>query len=183
MSHVNLRRPSWSLIGKSVKTEEFDAASRSSISLAPLERTSMKKAKGRVSSEAEHDGEEESSTGADDMDSDFVDPEGAADSEMDLKDDLDDQDYTDLQVLSDDDDDFKPEGDLVVDETSKKRSKGGAAYKFLCEDDGDEMHYQKRLKGWAQKRRHLRWRVQHVSESRWVLNQWISPLDRGSFLQ
>ena len=163
MSHVNLKRPSWSLIGKSVKTEEPSAPSRpSTTTLAPLERTSMKKAKSRITSGADHDGEDESGVDTDGMDSDFVDLEATADSEMDSKDEQDDQDYTDLQVLSDDDD-FKPDDDFTVEKTSKKRSKGGAAYKFLCEDDGDEMHYQKRLKDWAQKRRHLRWRIHHVS--------------------
>ncbi|KAG0046108.1 hypothetical protein BGZ83_008703 [Gryganskiella cystojenkinii] len=177
MSHVNLKRPSWSLIGKKlpVKAEEpVQPTSRSTaLSFAPSERSSMKKAKSRITSGADQDDDDdgfeddESSVGTDDMDSDFVDTESATavDSEIDSKDDkVDDEDYTDLQVLSEDDD-FKPDDDLVIEKTSKKRSKGGAAYKFLCEDDGDEMHYQKRLSDWAQKRRHLRWRVNHPEAS------------------
>ncbi|KAF9575545.1 hypothetical protein EC968_002481 [Mortierella alpina] len=160
-SHVNLTRPSWSLIDKKVKKEQ---QSQSLLhSTAPAERSSMRKARSKIASEIDKsdDGLQiEDDTMTDDLDSDFAEKDGT-DSGMDSK---DDKDYLDLQELSDDDD-FKAEEDLLDTVKSKKRSKGGAAYKFLCEDDGDEMHYQKRLSEWAKKRRHLRWRVNHPDAS------------------
>ncbi|KAG9326228.1 hypothetical protein KVV02_001112 [Mortierella alpina] len=160
-SHVNLTRPSWSLIDKKVKKE---LPSQSLLhSTAPAERSSMRKARSKIASEVDKsdDGSQmEDDTATDSLDSDFAEKDGT-DSGLDSK---DDKDYSDLQELSDDDD-FKAEEDLLDTEKSKKRSKGGAAYRFLCEDDGDEMHYQKRLSEWAQKRRHLRWRVNHTDAS------------------
>ncbi|KAF9950357.1 hypothetical protein BGZ72_007978 [Mortierella alpina] len=160
-SHINLRRPSWSLIDKKVKKEH---QSQSLLhSTAPAERSSMKKARSKIASEVDQsdDGSQmEDDTATDGLDSDFAEKDGT-DSGVDSK---DDKDYSDLQELSEDDD-FKAEEDLLDTEKSRKRSKGGAAYKFLCEDDGDEMHYQKRLSDWAQKRRHLRWRVNNPDAS------------------
>ncbi|KAF9964164.1 hypothetical protein BGZ70_006831 [Mortierella alpina] len=161
-SHVNLTRPSWSLIDKKVKKKHQGGESLLH-TVAPAERSSMRKARSKIASEVDKsdDGSQmEDDTATDGLDSDFAEKDGT-DSGMDSK---DDKDYSDLQELSDDDD-FKAEEDLLDTEKSKKRSKGGAAYKFLCEDDGDEMHYQKRLSEWAQKRRHLRWRVNHPDAS------------------
>ncbi|KAG0204914.1 hypothetical protein BGX28_003293 [Mortierella sp. GBA30] len=160
-SHVNLRRPSWSLIGKTLKAPDHrHGAPR--VPTAPAERSSMREARTRIASGVENDKDdiEEGDNGMDDFDSDFVGKDGT-DSGVDSK---DDRDYSDLQEISEDDD-FKPEQDLLDDKKSKRRSRGGAAYKFLCEDDGDEMHYQKRLSEWAYKRRHLRWRVNHPDAS------------------
>ncbi|CAO3568276.1 unnamed protein product [Mortierella alpina] len=161
-SHVNLTRPSWSLIDKQVKKEHQGGGS-SLRTTAPAERSSMRKARSKIASEVDKSDEGsqmEDDTATDGLDSDFTEKDGI-DSGLDSK---DDKDYSDLQELSDDDD-FKAEEDLLDTEKSKKRSKGGAAYKFLCEDDGDEMHYQKRLSEWARKRRHLRWRVNHPDAS------------------
>ncbi|KAF9190782.1 hypothetical protein BGZ50_009833 [Haplosporangium sp. Z 11] len=158
-SHVILRRPSWSLIGKKPKTADDIDTPR--IVLAPAARSSMKKAQSRIASQIDEN--EDNDDDADSFDSDFVEKD-SADSGVDTKDDKDDMDYSDLQEISEDDD-FKLDDGLLEDKKSKKRVKGGAAYKFLCEDDGDEMHYQKRLSEWAQKRRHLRWRVNHPDAS------------------
>lgn len=150
-SHVNLRRPSWSLVGKStMPAEEYTQ-------WGTPERSSKKKANAQLKSmNLDDDDDGNKSETLDDQD--FVDSDNVG-SGLDAK---DDQDY-DIEISEDDD--FKPEGELLEDDTKKRKkgSKGGAAYKFLCEDDGDEMHYQKRLSEWAQKRRHLRWRVNHVS--------------------
>ncbi|KAF9582018.1 hypothetical protein BGW38_000769 [Lunasporangiospora selenospora] len=71
-----------------------------------------------------------------------------------------------------DDDDYQIDADYDDLELERKpkrerseKGDGGAAYKFLCEDDGDELHYQTRLSEWARKRRHLRWRVHHPTSS------------------
>jgi DNA excision repair protein ERCC-6 len=160
-SHVHLRRPSWSLVGKTLQERiQQETINKSS---APAERSSMRKARSRIASTAKMDSEDdgeykEEESMSDINDSDFVDQDGL-DSGIEAK---DNKDYVDSREISEDDD-FKPEDELLDEKTpSRKRAKGGAAYKFLCEDDGDEMHYQKRLADWAQKRRHLRWRVQHV---------------------
>lgn len=160
-SHVHLKRPSWSLVGKTLQERiQQEAINKAS---APAERSSMRKARSRIASTANKDSEDEDDYKEEEMsdgnDSDFVDKDGP-DSGVEA---MDDKDFTDSREISEDDD-FKPEDELLEEKTtSRKRAKGGAAYKFLCEDDGDEMHYQKRLVEWAQKRRHLRWRVQHVS--------------------
>ncbi|KAK3847883.1 MAG: hypothetical protein J3R72DRAFT_470620 [Linnemannia gamsii] len=162
-SHVHLRRPSWSLVGKTLQERIQQQQEANKASAAPAERSSMRKARKRITYEADKDGEEEDEykDSEDGNDSDFVDKVGP-DSDVEAK---DDKDFTDSRDISEDDD-FKPEAELLEEKTtSKKRAKGGAAYKFLCEDDGDEMHYQKRLSEWAQKRRHLRWRVQHPDAS------------------
>ncbi|KAF9380550.1 hypothetical protein CPB97_008271 [Podila verticillata] len=152
-SHVNLRRPSWSLVGKStMPAEEYTQ-------WGTPERSSKKKANAQLKSmDLDDDDDGNKSETLDDQD--FVDSDNVG-SGLDAK---DDQDY-DIEISEDDD--FKPEGELLEDDTKKRKkgSKGGAAYKFLCEDDGDEMHYQKRLSEWAQKRRHLRWRVNHPDAS------------------
>ncbi|KAG0309336.1 hypothetical protein BGZ98_003451 [Dissophora globulifera] len=169
-SHVHLRRPSWSLIGKASQKESRQDAGH--ISAAPAERSSMRKARSRITSEIDHDdsdfkdGTEHDDDDGDDLDSDFVDPTDG-DSAVDSK---DDDDYTDTKIiLSDDnddgDEDFELDEDLVGTKKSNKRARGGAKYKFLCDDDGDEMHYQKRLSDWARKRRHLRWRIHHPDAS------------------
>lgn len=159
-SHVHLRRPSWSLVGKTLQERiQQEAINKAS---APAERSSMRKARSRIASTANKDSEDEDNYKeeeevSDGNDSDFVDKDGP-DSEVEAK---DDKYFTDSREISEDDD-FKPEDELLEVKT-RKRANGGEAYKFLCEDDGDEMHYQRRLTEWAQKRRHLRWRVQHVS--------------------
>lgn len=161
-SHVHLRRPSWSLVGKTLQERIQQQAINKS--LAPAERSSMRKARSLITSTVKNDNDDddeykEEENIPDSSDSDFVDQDGP-DSGIEAK---EDKDYTDSREISEDDD-FKPENELLDEKApSRKRAKGGAAYKFLCEDDGDEMHYQKRLADWAQKRRHLRWRVQHVS--------------------
>ncbi|KAF9346573.1 hypothetical protein BGX26_001895 [Mortierella sp. AD094] len=160
-SHIHLKRPSWSLIDKNIKAEDQQGASR--INIAPAERSSMKKARSKITSNIDHS-DQDSSSDDDNMkgsDSDFVDQE-AIDSDADFK---DDGDYTDLQEIMEDDDDFKIDGKSLSDSKSKKKIKGGAAYKSLCEDDGDEIHYQQRLVDWAQKRRHLRWRINNPDVS------------------
>ncbi|KAG0366182.1 hypothetical protein BGZ54_005705 [Gamsiella multidivaricata] len=166
-SHVHLPRPSWSLIGKESKAKNQKETSRSSN--APAERSSMRKARNKIASRIDRDDDDDfndSVNGDDDyndsdaLDPDFVNPEGA-DSEVDSK---DDRAYSDIPETSEDDD-FKSVDQLLDEKSLKKRTKGGTAYKFLCEDDGDEMHYQKRLSDWAQKRRHLRWRVNHPDAS------------------
>ncbi|KAF9380668.1 hypothetical protein BGX21_002290 [Mortierella sp. AD011] len=173
-SHIHLQRPSWSLVGKSIKAEDQQGASQ--INVAPAERSSMKKARSKIASNIDHS-DQDSSSNDDDMkgsDSDFVDQE-AIDSDADFK---DDGDYTDLQeIMEEDDDDFKVDGKSLADSKSKKNIKGGAAYKSLCEDDGDEMHYQKRLVDWAQKRRHLRWRINNpdASANMDLSEGWPSP--------
>ncbi|KFH66590.1 hypothetical protein MVEG_07115 [Podila verticillata NRRL 6337] len=152
-SHVNLRPPSWSLVGKSTKpVEEYTQ-------WGTPERSSKKKANAQLKS-MDLDGDDDGDKSETLDDQDFVDSDNVG-SGLDAK---DDQDY-DIEISEDDD--FKPEGELLEDDTKKRKkgSKGGAAYKFLCEDDGDEMHYQKRLIEWAQKRRHLRWRVNHRDAS------------------
>ncbi|KAG0284696.1 hypothetical protein BGZ96_010963 [Linnemannia gamsii] len=163
-SHVHLRRPSWSLVGKTLQERiHQEAINKAS---APAERSSMRKARSRIASTAKKESEDddeykEEEDLPDSNDSDFVDQDGP-DGGIEAK---DDKDYADSREISEDDD-FKPEDELLDDKTPlRKRAKGGAAYKFLCEDDGDEMHYQKRLADWAQKRRHLRWRVQHPDAS------------------
>ncbi|KAF8927734.1 hypothetical protein BGZ47_001967 [Haplosporangium gracile] len=162
-SHVHLRRPSWSLVGKTLQERiQQEAVNKDS---APAERSSMRKARGRIASTANKNSEDEDDykeeEATDDNDSDFVDQDGPGSG---VKAE-DDKDYTDSREISEDDD-FKLEDELLEEKTiSRKRAKGGAAYEFLCEDDGDEMHYQKRLAEWAQKRRHLRWRVQHPDAS------------------
>ncbi|KAK5808776.1 DNA repair and recombination protein RAD26 [Linnemannia elongata] len=162
-SHVHLKRPSWSLVGKTLQERiQQEAINKAS---APAERSSMRKARSRIASTANKDSEDEDDYKEEEMsdgnDSDFVDKDGP-DSGVEA---MDDKDFTDSREISEDDD-FKPEDELLEEKTtSRKRAKGGAAYKFLCEDDGDEMHYQKRLVEWAQKRRHLRWRVQHPDAS------------------
>ncbi|KAF9918624.1 hypothetical protein FBU30_000124 [Linnemannia zychae] len=167
-SHVHLRRPSWSLVGKTLQERIQQQTANKAV--VPAERSSMKKARSRIASTANKDSEDEdededeyklTEDEANDVDSDFVDRE-AQDSGAETKDDMD---YADSGEISEDDD-FKPEDELLELKTkSKKRAKGGIAYKLLCEDDGDEMHYQKRLSEWAQKRRHLRWRVQNPNAS------------------
>ncbi|KAG0331334.1 hypothetical protein BG004_001723 [Podila humilis] len=172
MSHVTLRRPSWSLVGKSTATTvtpkktkepEFDYAQWG----ATPERFSKKKAQAQLKSmDLQDDDDDMAHDNESETKEEFVDDQDFVDSDdVDAK---DDKDYTDLQEISEDDD-FKPESDLLQDEDGpkkrKKNSNGGAAYKFLCEDDGDEMHYQKRLSEWARKRRHLRWRVNHPDAS------------------
>ncbi|KAI1311575.1 hypothetical protein EDD11_003427 [Mortierella claussenii] len=157
-SHVHLTRPSWSLIGKKVKAEP--EVNTSLIKAVPAERSSMRKARSKIASATDrHDDDykddDEEEDKSEDDEEDMLDPDFTGDSETDNKDDAD---YSDIQEILEDDD-FKPGNDAFVDTKSKKRAKGGAAYKFLCDDDGDEMHYQKRLFEWAQKRRHLRWRV------------------------
>lgn len=158
-SHVNLRRPSWSLVGKSTKPVSEDYTQWG---VTP-ERSSKKKANAQLKS-MDLDGENEGDKSESLDDQDFVDSDNVG-SGLEAK---DDQDY-DLEISEDDD--FKPDDELLEDDTKKRKksTKGGAAYKFLCEDDGDEMHYQKRLAEWAQKRRHLRWRVNHVSVHNQVL--------------
>ncbi|KAI8604269.1 DNA repair and recombination protein RAD26 [Dissophora ornata] len=168
-SHVHLKRPSWSLIGKSMKRE--DQQDTYQIPAAPAERSSMKKARSKISTGIDRDGddfEDESDYDGGDgddgdaFDPDFVDLEDG-DSGVDSK---DDDDYSDTnKILDEDEDDFKLGDDTTINKKSKKRTKGGAAYNFLCDDDGDEMHYQKRLVDWARKRRHLRWRVDHPDAS------------------
>ncbi|KAG0331739.1 hypothetical protein BG000_010635 [Podila horticola] len=155
-SHVNLRRPSWSLVGKSTKQVAEDYTQWG---VTP-ERSSKKKANAQLKSmdlDEDNEGGDKSES-LDDQDFDDSDNVGSG---LDAK---DDQDYD--QEISEDDD-FKPDVELLEDDTKKrkKNAKGGEAYKFLCEDDGDEMHYQKRLAEWAQKRRHLRWRVNHPDAS------------------
>ncbi|KAF9102721.1 hypothetical protein BGX29_004241 [Mortierella sp. GBA35] len=162
-SHVHLRRPSWSLVGKSL--EERIQQNTANKAGAPAERSSMRKARSRIASTAKKDSEDEdeddyAEDGSNGADSDFVDQEGLSSGV-----EKDDKDYMDSREISEDDD-FKPEDELLEEKPrTKKRTNGGAAYKFLCDDDGDEMHYQKRLSEWAQKRRHLRWRVQHPDAS------------------
>ncbi|KAF9903171.1 hypothetical protein EC991_004117 [Linnemannia zychae] len=173
-SHVHLPRPSWSLVGKTLQ-ERIQEQEINKAFAAPKERASMRKARSRIASTADKDSEDndEYKDSEDGNDSDFMDQDGP-DSGVEAK---DDKDYLDSRDISEDDD-FKPEAELLEEKfTSRKRAKGGAAYKFLCEDDGDEMHYQKRLSEWAQKRRHLRWRVQHpdASMERDLEEGWENP--------
>lgn len=166
-SHVHLTRPSWSLIGGTTKKD--DTSGKTTV---PAERSSMRKARERMANTVSQDDDEELKDGVKDegdsfddsygLDSDFVDGEGG-NSDAEFKDGGDSSDMQELLDEEDDDDDYKLVDDTMTDNTSKKRrAQGGSAYKFLCNDDGDEMHYQKRLSEWAKKRRHLRWRVQHV---------------------
>ncbi|KAF9114472.1 hypothetical protein BGX27_010702 [Mortierella sp. AM989] len=157
-SHVHLKRPSWSLIGKKIKANDHSDEPR--IVTPPAERSSMRKARDKIASNIDHDDQESSDYDEDGSNSDFVDQE-ANDTDAESK---DDGDYTDLQEILEDDD-FKIDSDTQSDSAPKKKVKGGAAYKSLCEDDGDEMHYQKRLVNWAQKRRYLRWKLSHPGES------------------
>ncbi|KAF9208273.1 hypothetical protein BGZ49_009325 [Haplosporangium sp. Z 27] len=170
ISHVHLKRPSWSLIGGKIKAEDQQDTSLNI--MAPAERSSMKKARNKIASNVDLDNQESSSSGDDvnKSDSDFVDQEVDG-SDGDFK---DDEDYTDLQDILDDED-FKPDSEPLSGSKPKK-IKGGAAYKSLCDDDGDEMHYQQRLTNWAQKRRHLRWRINNpdVSSSPDVDEGWPS---------
>ncbi|KAF9429167.1 hypothetical protein BGZ76_001718 [Entomortierella beljakovae] len=160
-SHIHLTRPSWSLVEKNVKKE--DQPSTSKLVSVPAERSSMRKARTKIASGIDYD--DQQSSDYDDTngsDSDFVNSEANGD-DLNMG---DDEDYTDLkEILSggDDDDDFKPE--IGSDSVSGRRPRGGAAYKSLCEDDGDEMHYQRRLADWAQKRRNLRWKIEHPDGS------------------
>ncbi|KAG0243409.1 SNF2 family N-terminal domain-containing protein [Mortierella sp. GBAus27b] len=162
-SHVHLRRPSWSLINSTKKESLQDTLSSS----APTERSSMRKAREKMAKTMEHDDDEEMKEEEDEndsfgQDSDFVDGEvGHSDAEF-----KDDPDSSDVQeLLEDEDDDYKVLDETAVDNKSRKRPQGGTVYKMLCNDDGDEMHYQNRLSEWARKRRHLRWRVQHPNAS------------------
>ncbi|KAF9997720.1 DNA repair protein rhp26, partial [Modicella reniformis] len=186
-SHIHLKRPSWSLIGNTKKKDiRQDTSHKGAV---PKERSSMRKARERIASTIDHDDDEEMEYADEDednddidddsysMDPDFVEGEGGnIDTES-----KDDGDYVDVQEVvnddendDDDDDDYKlVDDDTAGDKKSKKRVQGGAAYKFLCEDDGDEMHYQKRLVEWAKKRRQLRWRVNHSNES--MNEDWENP--------
>ncbi|KAF9347150.1 hypothetical protein BGX34_003347, partial [Mortierella sp. NVP85] len=163
-SHVHLRRPSWSLIGSTMKKDTHDTPRKGAV---PSERSSMRKAREKMASTIAQDDEEmEDALKEEDdsygVDSDFVEREGGSDVEF--KDEGDSSEA--LEGLDEeDDDDYKLVDDTEVDKKSKRSVNGGAAYKFLCDDDGDEMHYQKRLFEWARKRRHLRWRVQHPDAS------------------
>ncbi|KAF9970227.1 hypothetical protein BGZ73_007096 [Actinomortierella ambigua] len=154
-SHVHLPRPSWSLIDRPTEAPATKATK------ATAHTGSKRKAKAR-SRKDDTEGSESEEPDNDD-DADYVDSnEGsvAEDEEDDGDKTPDDQDYSDLQDLVGDDSEYKVEA-----KKGKRSSRGGAAYKFLCEDDGDEMHYQKRLSEWAKMRRHLRWRVNHPAAS------------------
>ncbi|KAF9916507.1 hypothetical protein BX616_003581 [Lobosporangium transversale] len=157
-SHVHLARPSWSLIGRSLKREDENKTYVQN-NVVPAERSSMRKARSRIvsaigRSESEfHDDDNDKNyeSSEDTLDPDFV---GASDD-----------DYSDIQEIVDDDDFKLDDGDNDIPLSSKKRAKGGAAYRSLCDDDGNEMNYQKRLYDWAQKRRHLRWRINNPDAS------------------
>lgn len=161
-SHVHLRRPSWSLIGSTTKKDiQQDTPQKGAV---PSERSSMRKAREKMASTVAQDDEEmedavKEEDDSHEPDSDFVDGEGGSDAEF--KDEGDSSEAPE-GLEEEDDDDYKLIDDTEDDKKPKRKVNGGAAYKFLCEDDGDEMHYQKRLFEWARKRRHLRWRVQHV---------------------
>ncbi|KAG0269888.1 hypothetical protein DFQ27_001732 [Actinomortierella ambigua] len=160
-SHVHLPRPSWSLIDRPT-----EAMASKTVKTAAQVISKRKTKKRPRKDEAEGSESEELDNDDNDGDEDYVDSnEGSALEEDEEEEDEktpDDQDYSDLQDLAGDDSEFKVEA-----KKGKRSSRGGggAAYKFLCEDDGDEMHYQKRLSEWARMRRHLRWRVSHPSVS------------------
>ncbi|KAG0239729.1 hypothetical protein BGW41_007529 [Actinomortierella wolfii] len=155
-SHIHLPRPSWSLMDRSSKESSKSVRKSRTVS----KRSTKKRPRDDEDEESES---EEPDDEDDDRDSDYVESnEDSAAMSEDMGDDRapDDNDYSDLQELMDDDGEY-----VVSSKKGKRTSRGGAAYKFLCEDDGDEMHYQKRLTEWAKMRRHLRWRVQHPSAS------------------
>ncbi|RUP51458.1 hypothetical protein BC936DRAFT_148105 [Jimgerdemannia flammicorona] len=87
-------------------------------------------------------------------DEDYVDPVG-----------LEGEEETGMEVIGQVKDEKR--GDMDFGRRKARKGKGRRGkyfegsdqYRFLCEDDGDEVHYQKRLDQWARKRRLFRYRL------------------------